>query len=144
MVKQSHYRPGEAWGFQEFEAVRFQDNRHVKVVRSSALCTGRLYPQETFLVLISLRGWVDPRVIVRPEKLCQRKNPMTPSGIKPANFRLVAQCLNQLRYLVPPPNKCTMHNYVIDSFTFVRHFTKKLLYVKIKLHKCACRVSNSD
>jgi hypothetical protein len=31
------------WGFQEFEAPRFQDNQQMKVVRSSALGTGRLY-----------------------------------------------------------------------------------------------------
>jgi hypothetical protein len=52
-VKQSHYRP---CGFQDVEAPRYQDNRHMKVVRLSALRTGRLYPQEIFLVLISVRG----------------------------------------------------------------------------------------
>jgi len=84
------------WGLQEFEAPRFHYKRHMKVVRFSALHTGHLYP-----ALISVRDWVDPRITMRPEGLCQWKTPVTSSGIEPAAFRLVAQCLDHLRYFVP-------------------------------------------
>ena len=84
------------WGSQ------ISSNRHMKVVRFSALCTGRLYPAEIFPVLISVRGWVNRTDTVRPERLCQWKIPMTPMGIEPATFRLVAQCVHQLRDRVSP------------------------------------------
>ena len=46
MVMQSLYRPGQALRVPGVEAPRFHDNQHMKVVRLSALRTGRLYPTE--------------------------------------------------------------------------------------------------
>ena len=70
----------------------------MKVVRS-ALDTDRLYPQKTSFVLTFVRGLM---TIVRPKLLRQRKIQITPSGIEPATFRLVGQCLNQMRHRVAP------------------------------------------
>ena len=78
------------WGFQEIEAPIFQDSWQMTVVRLSSLRT------KIFLIHICVTDWIDPRAMMRPEACGQWKIP-----IEPATFRLVAQCLNQLRYRLP-------------------------------------------
>ena len=66
----------------------------MKVARLSAHRTGCLYPTEDIPgthfceMLCRLQGY----------SVAGRKIPMTPSGIEPATFQLVVQCLKQLRH----------------------------------------------
>jgi hypothetical protein len=97
-------RPSRPIGLWDVEAPTFYlDNRFTDGGKVVSL---RRRPPFThprrFLVLISVRGCVDSRAIVRLEGLGQLKKKSTSSGPEPATFRLVAWCLNQLRYRVPP------------------------------------------
>ena len=83
------------FGFQEFEAPRISN-------QSADECGKFVKLTQRPSLLISVREWVYPRSTVRPEGLGQWKIPMTSSRIEAATFRLVAQCLSQLRHHVPP------------------------------------------
>jgi hypothetical protein len=92
--KQSHYRPWQSlrvagvWGSQIPKQSAHEGGKVVSPTPRP------LYLEEIFLVLISVKDWVKPRAIVRPEGLCQLKIPVRPPGIEPATFRFVAQFLN--------------------------------------------------
>jgi hypothetical protein len=60
----------------------FLENRLTDVLRLSAPWAIHPLPPGRFLVLISVRGWVDPRATVQLEGLGQLKNPITSSGIE--------------------------------------------------------------
>jgi hypothetical protein len=65
----------------------FLDKRLIDGCEGVKLTRRAPLPPRRFLVLISVRGWVDQRPIVRLEGLGQLKNPIASLRIEPAAFR---------------------------------------------------------
>jgi hypothetical protein len=119
-LKQSLYKPGQvlrvagSWGSQI----------------SKQLALAAFTPQKIFLVLISVRGWVDPKALVWSEELCQWKFPLTLSGIEAATFRLAAQCLNQLCHCMALLNvkyKIIIHSYQHKNKSIINHSAQYII-----------------
>jgi hypothetical protein len=76
--------PWGPWACETSKFPHFLDNRLTDGGESYAPTA--LYSPGGFLVLISVRDWVDPRAVVRLEGLTQMKNPMPLSGIELGRF----------------------------------------------------------
>ena len=85
-------------------------------------------PQEIHLVLISIRDWVDPKVIVRPEWLCHWKILMTPLGYLRENNNKIKQYDNEC-IQGDPRVKITISENV--PYVKIYRYNPKHLYPKL-------------
>jgi hypothetical protein len=100
----TRHRPRGHWYLQKYKSgqtPRVPGGWVSQISRQSAN-EASFTPMKMLLLLIYVRGWVDPRAIVRLEGLCHWRIPTITSGTKPTVFRLVAQCLNKLRHRMLP------------------------------------------
>jgi hypothetical protein len=108
--------PVQAWtGSEGFRMLRFQDMKkisrwrwfHCQPYEPSGFTSHKM-----LLVLIFVSSRDYPKAKERTEELCQWIFPLTPPGIEPATFQLVAECLNQLHYPMYSHKHTHTHIYI--------------------------------
>jgi hypothetical protein len=104
----------------------FQDNHLIDGGEVVSLMCRPPFTPGRFLVLISVRGGVDPRATVLLEGLGKLINLITSYGIEPTTFRLIAQCLNQLYYCVPQLMKYICIKIWLYEFVNTMHHDRKI------------------
>ena len=135
MVKKYYYRPGralrvpECWDFHISKQSAHEGGKVVSPKHRPPL-PPRKYPWYSLL----LKAESTPGHSAAGRIMPMKNSNDTPSGIEPATFRLVAQCVNQLRYRVPPT--CCM-----DTINFILCLIKSLKFIggyrlRKKLVKC--------
>ena len=105
---------GRPCGFQEVEAPRFQDSRHIKVVRLSALHTGRLYPPG------NIPGTHFCKKLCRPQghSAARRIMPMENSNITIVNRTQDLLASNAVPQPTAPPRASNLLFIVRVNFCF--------------------------
>jgi hypothetical protein len=84
------------WGFQESEALIFQDKLHIKVIRWSFQLNGHLYHLRNISGTHLFQRLRRPQGHSAARRIMVMKNPppkRKPSGIETTSFQLAAQCL---------------------------------------------------
>jgi hypothetical protein len=101
-VKQFHYRYWQAlrvpgvWGSQILRKSAHEGGKVVSPTHRRPL------PQEIFLVLISVRGWVDRRTIVRQKGVRQWKKSSDTVGNRTHDLPVCSAVPQPLRHRMPP------------------------------------------
>ena len=111
------------WGFQEAEAPRFQDNRHMKVVRLSELRTGRLYPPENIPGTHFFYRLSQPQGHSAAGRIMSMKNSNDTIGNRTRDLQACSAVPQPTAPTRIPFSNCTFSN-IQDYYKRNRHFQR--------------------